>query len=412
MGEPERQLAGPAAEVDDERGVVGVDARQQVGEGAAAVAGEDGVLPRVPGGVGRASGSARGDGTVGAGSAASAAGGVVGSVMSSRFLSMSRVLTATTVGGMSADRRPADDVDEIVAAWRRERPDLDVSPLEVLSRVSRLARRLDLARGSAFSEHLLDGWAFDVLSALRRAGEPYELSPGQLVQQTLVTSGTMTNRVDRLERSGFVERRPDPGDRRGVLVRLTPAGRDVVDSAMADLIEQEKSLLSELSATDRTQLAGLLRRMLAPLETAGDPRDASRLARLRSSPGHRCACWNSSRLPTGSVVWKRRRPGMLVVPRHRRPRLPDGERRARSTSPTGDAGVGLARRDEALLDADVHLGGPGPEPRAAAGAQPLGLVDLGHPEHADVEGAHGVLAARRTGHLDVVQEHLHAPKVS
>src|SRR6187551_266989 len=83
-----------------------------------------------------------------------------------------------------------DDVDAIVAAWRRERPDLDVAPLEVLSRVSRLARRLDLARGSAFAEHLLEGWAFDVLSALRRAGEPYELSPGQLVQQTLVTSGT------------------------------------------------------------------------------------------------------------------------------------------------------------------------------------------------------------------------------
>ena len=93
---------------------------------------------------------------------------------------------------MSPDRVPVDDVDVIVSAWRRERPDLDVTPLEVLSRVSRLARRLDLARGSAFAEHLLDGWAFDVLSALRRAGEPYELSPGQLVQQTLVTSGTMT----------------------------------------------------------------------------------------------------------------------------------------------------------------------------------------------------------------------------
>jgi DNA-binding MarR family transcriptional regulator len=168
---------------------------------------------------------------------------------------------------MSADRRPgADDVDDIVAAWRRERPDLDVSPLEVLSRVSRLARRLDLARGSAFSGHRLEGWAFDVLSALRRAGEPYELSPGHLVQQTLVTSGTMTNRVDRLERSGLVERRPDPGDRRGVLVRLTPAGRDVVDAAMADLLEGERSLLSELTASERTQLAGLLRRMLAPLE--------------------------------------------------------------------------------------------------------------------------------------------------
>src|SRR3954469_3024026 len=112
---------------------------------------------------------------------------------------------------MSADRRPVDDVDEIVAAWRRERPDLDVSPLEVLSRVSRLARPLDLARGSAFSEHLLDGWAFDVLSALRRAGEPYELSPGQLVQQTLVTSGTMTNRVDRLGGRGLGGGGPSPG---------------------------------------------------------------------------------------------------------------------------------------------------------------------------------------------------------
>ncbi len=167
---------------------------------------------------------------------------------------------------MSPDRRPADDVDVIVSAWRRERPDLDVTPLEVLSRVSRLARRLDLARGSAFAQHHLEGWAFDVLSALRRAGEPYELSPGHLVQQTLVTSGTMTNRVDRLVRHGWVERRPDPGDRRGVLVRLTPAGRDVVDAAMAGLIDQEKSLLGELSPTEQEQLATLLRRLLAPLE--------------------------------------------------------------------------------------------------------------------------------------------------
>lgn len=173
---------------------------------------------------------------------------------------------------MCAERPHGDDVDEVVAAWRRERPDLDVTPLEVLSRVSRLARRLDLARGSAFAEHLLEGWAFDVLSALRRAGEPYQLSPGQLVQQTLVTSGTMTNRVDRLERRGFVERRPDPGDRRGVLVRLTDAGRDIVDSAMADLIEQEKSLLSQLAPGDQAALAGLLRRMLAPLETRETPR--------------------------------------------------------------------------------------------------------------------------------------------
>ena len=161
----------------------------------------------------------------------------------------------------------ADDVDRIVSAWRRERPDLDVSPLEVLSRVSRLARRLDLARGRAFSGTGLDGWEFDVLSALRRAGTPYELSPGQLVTETLVTSGTMTNRVDRLAARGFVERHPDPADRRGVLVRLTAEGMSTVDAAMAELLSDERSLLAELDDAERDELAGLLRRLLRPFET-------------------------------------------------------------------------------------------------------------------------------------------------
>ncbi|HET7660888.1 MAG TPA: MarR family transcriptional regulator [Oryzihumus sp.] len=161
---------------------------------------------------------------------------------------------------------PADEVDRIVDAWARERPDLDVAPLHVLSRVSRLARHLDLARGSAFAEHGLEGWEFDVLSALRRAGEPYQLSPGSLVQQTLVTSGTMTNRVDRLERRGLVRRSPDPSDRRGVIVALTPAGRTVVDAAMADLLQRERELLAELPQGERDDLAGFLRRLLAPFE--------------------------------------------------------------------------------------------------------------------------------------------------
>ena len=113
----------------------------------------------------------------------------------------------------------ADEVDRIVAAWRRERPDLDVEPLTVFSRVSRLARHLDRARRGAFARHDLETWEFDVLSALRRAGEPYRLSPGVLVAQTLVTSGTMTNRIDRLEERGLVERHRCPDDRRGVLVR-------------------------------------------------------------------------------------------------------------------------------------------------------------------------------------------------
>jgi DNA-binding MarR family transcriptional regulator len=161
----------------------------------------------------------------------------------------------------------ADDVDRIVSAWRRERPDLDITPLEVLSRVSRLARRLDLARGSAFAEHDLDSWEFDVLAALRRAGHPYELSPGQLVTQTLVTSGTMTNRVDRLAARGLVERHPEPRDRRGVIVRLTASGRDAVDAALAGLLEHERALLADLGDRDRDLLTDLLRRLLRPFET-------------------------------------------------------------------------------------------------------------------------------------------------
>lgn len=159
-----------------------------------------------------------------------------------------------------------DEVDRIVAAWRRERPDLDVAPLEVLSRVSRLARHLDLARRSAFDRHDLELWEFDVLSALRRAGEPYQLSPGTLVQQTLVTSGTMTNRIDRLAGRGFVERRPAPGDRRGVLVRLTPGGLERVDAALADLLRTERDLLATLPEGDRGTLADLLRVLVAPFD--------------------------------------------------------------------------------------------------------------------------------------------------
>jgi len=159
-----------------------------------------------------------------------------------------------------------DEVDRIVAAWHRERPDLDVAPLRILSRVSRLARHLDLARGAAFAEHSLEVWEFDVLSALRRAGEPYEVSTGLLTQQTLVTSGTMTNRVDRLERRGYVQRRPHPRDRRGVRVALTNQGREVVDAAMADLLDRERALLEHLPEDEQRQLSDLLRRVLAPFD--------------------------------------------------------------------------------------------------------------------------------------------------
>src|SRR5690348_5875947 len=108
---------------------------------------------------------------------------------------------------MAADE--GDEVDELVLAWRRERDDLDLAPAEVFSRISRLSRLLDLARREAFTAEAIEPWEFDVLAARRRAGRPYQLGPGQLLKETMVTSGTMTNRIDRLSERGLVDRSPD-----------------------------------------------------------------------------------------------------------------------------------------------------------------------------------------------------------
>ena len=171
-----------------------------------------------------------------------------------------------TAAGAAASR---DEVDEIVDRWQSARPDLDVTPLHVLSRVSRLARHLDRARGAAFGAHSLESWEFDVLSALRRQGLPYELSPGALLRATLVTSGTMTNRIDRLEAAGLVSRHRDPQDKRGVVVQLTGDGLRRVDDAMADLLDRERSLLTGLAPAQQRELAGLLRILLAPFDAPG-----------------------------------------------------------------------------------------------------------------------------------------------
>ena len=173
-------------------------------------------------------------------------------------LSMSRISTGTI------QVMESDEVDELVGAWQRERSDLDLAPVEVFSRISRLARHLDLARRKAFSSHEIEPWEFDVLAALRRAGKPYQLTPGRLIRETMVTSGTMTNRIDRLAERDFVERSPDPNDRRGVIVALTPKGRRAVDAAFEELLSSEAELLETLSAADRDDLAGLLRRLMGP----------------------------------------------------------------------------------------------------------------------------------------------------
>ncbi|HAM28166.1 MAG TPA: MarR family transcriptional regulator [Microbacteriaceae bacterium] len=154
-----------------------------------------------------------------------------------------------------------DEVDRIVGAWVRERPDLDFAPLQVLSRVGRLAKHLDRARRAAFTASELESWEFDVLSALRRAGRPYQLSPKALLQQTLVSSGTMTNRIDRLVERNLVERRTDPNDGRGILVTMTPFGQSSVDAAISRLLESEGELLDALSPIDQERLAALLRKL-------------------------------------------------------------------------------------------------------------------------------------------------------
>jgi DNA-binding MarR family transcriptional regulator len=165
---------------------------------------------------------------------------------------------------VSSQEPVRDEVDGLVKAWRRERPGLDTTPMEVLSRISRLAQYLDRERASAFGAHNLESWEFDVLAALRRSGPPYQLSPGQLIRETLVTSGTMTNRVDRLEAHGWVVREDHPEDRRGVLVRLTASGVGVVDSALTDLLAAERAILGPLGQADQDHLIRALRTLLAP----------------------------------------------------------------------------------------------------------------------------------------------------
>jgi DNA-binding MarR family transcriptional regulator len=156
---------------------------------------------------------------------------------------------------------PHDDVDEIVQAWRRERPDLDVAPLEVLSRVSRIAKHVDSFRAEAFRASGLLSWEFDVLAALRRAGKPYRLSPKALLKETLVSSGAMTHRLTKLETRGFVVRTPDPDDGRGVVVHLTKAGVHAVDTAFSALVAKERALLEGISEVERLNTATTLRHL-------------------------------------------------------------------------------------------------------------------------------------------------------
>ena len=174
-----------------------------------------------------------------------------------------------------------DHIDGILAQWRRERPDLDTAPMGLIGRLFRAEHFADAALAEGLAEHHLQAGWFDLLAALRRAGSPYELNPTQLMYSTMLSSGGMTKRLDRLEGAGLVERRPDPSDRRGTLIRLTRQGRTTIDQAVNAHVANEERLLSSLTLAQKRTLDGLLRTLLASLEEwDGGPDNSPRRRRF------------------------------------------------------------------------------------------------------------------------------------
>jgi DNA-binding MarR family transcriptional regulator len=154
-----------------------------------------------------------------------------------------------------------DGVDEILEQWQRERPDLDSSPIGVVGRISRLARELEQRLEPVYRAHGLEpGW-HDVLATLRRNGPPYRLRPTEFTDQLMLTSSGTTKRLDRLEHAGLITRGPDPADRRGTLITLTPKGLQLIDSVTAAHLDNERRLLASLSESERRRLADLLRKL-------------------------------------------------------------------------------------------------------------------------------------------------------
>jgi len=162
-----------------------------------------------------------------------------------------------------------DGVDTILEQWQRERPDLDSSPIGVIGRISRLARELEARLEPVYRAHGLEpGW-HDVLATLRRTGPPYQLRPTEFADALMLTSSGTTKRLDRLEQAGLIRRDPDPRDRRGTLITLTPAGRELIDSMMEAHLDNERRLLGALSEADQRRLADRLRKLqlgLPPLD--------------------------------------------------------------------------------------------------------------------------------------------------
>ncbi|HWE73763.1 MAG TPA: MarR family transcriptional regulator [Stellaceae bacterium] len=159
-----------------------------------------------------------------------------------------------------------DRADTAVAQWRRERPDLPSLPMALLGRLSEAAERVMRDHlNPLFAASGLQPGEFDVLATLRRAGDPYMLSPTQLYEALMISSGGMTARLDRLERAGLTERHPDPNDRRGKLIALTAQGRALVDATLTKHVANEENILAALSAADQEKLNQLLKKLIAAL---------------------------------------------------------------------------------------------------------------------------------------------------
>lgn len=172
----------------------------------------------------------------------------------------------------AVERTPSQDhVDHILEQWAQQRPDLDVSPMGIIGRMSRLSRFLERSIAAVLTRYGLNEPQFAVLAALRRAGPPHTLSPTDLYNGLLVSSGAMTNRLERLAAAGLVERVPDPADGRSLLVALTGKGQRVINEAVAAHTANEHRLLSSLTATERAQLADVLRRLLLQFEDRPPP---------------------------------------------------------------------------------------------------------------------------------------------
>lgn len=154
-----------------------------------------------------------------------------------------------------------DQLDFIVEQWQRERPDLDPSPMGVIGRISRLSRDIERRLDPVYRDHRLEAGLFDVLASLRRAGSPYRLRPSVLADALMLTSSAATKRLDRLERTGLIEREPDPDDRRAILITLTETGRELVDRAVVDHLANEHTLLAGLTKSEQRQLASLLKKL-------------------------------------------------------------------------------------------------------------------------------------------------------